>query len=310
MLIGYSRGAPVALDMMAAPNVDDWRANVKAVVSLGGVLFGSALADAAQDPESATAKQLAALKTLKDSLVEKKSAFIGNTKAWYAFAKTMAKLSNPGGGVPSLEEAEAMFHNAKGVDMSSSASLMFRYYKEFGLSNPLHDYVPNIQRFKRLVDELRTAVLGLSTAARLAWWRTHKLKTDGVRYYALAGTMDDPATSRLGDKLMSNPYTYDPDSYDQKFLTGSYNDYTKASGSSVNDSQVGALRTHAWPNLVEALNGQRPEGEFLGVLGTHHWGLALKVVSKMTNGKTNPFPRVELLKAVAAYEARRLQTAN
>ncbi len=306
MLVGYSRGAPVALDMMAAPKVDDWRANVKAVVSLGGVIFGSALADSAKDPNSPAAKQLAALKTLKDSLVEKKTAFYGNSKAWYSFAKTMAKLNNPEGGTPTLEQAEAMFTNYKGVDINSTGNLMFRYYKEFGLASPLKDYVANIQRFKKLVDEVTEAVLGLNTEARLAWWRTHKLKTDGVRYYALAATMDDPTTSRLGNKLMSNPYTYDPDSYDQKFLTTSYSDYYKASGAAVNDSQVSALRTHVWPGLVERLNGQRPEGEFLGVLGTHHWGLALKVVSKMTNGKTNPFPRVELLKAVAAYEARKL----
>jgi len=308
VLVGYSRGAMIGLDMLASGADTGWQGNVRGMVALGGVVFGSALADAVDDPASKTAKESAALVQLRDGLQEKNSAFFGNTKKWAVFLATMAKLEGSGSWADSIGSAVGQI---RGTDVAASSKMIGKYWSEFGLNKPGTEYVANIQRFKKLATEVETAVTGLKTSSRLAWWRSHKIPVNTVRYYNIAGTMDDEKSSALGDTLIHNPYTYDPEAADQKSLVSSYNDFIQASGSYLNDSQVAPLRTTFAPQLIFALSGQKVEhSSFLGIVGVHHWGLALPVVNKMKDGKTNPFPRPVLLQAIAATVARDLATGS
>ena len=91
---------------------------------------------------------------------------------------------------------------------------------------------------------------------------------------------------------------------------------TKASASSAkrvkSAYKVAVGRARFWPQLTALLEpagpGAVPEARFLGVLGTHHWGLTLPAVNRSRDGSVNPFPRTALLKAIAAQAATDLST--
>ena len=71
----------------------------------------------------------------------------------------------------------------------------------------------------------------------------------------------------------------------------------------MNDSQVAVYQSLFLPQMISNLNPQNSGLEFkqLGLLETHHWGVALEVVNKMRDGRLNPFPREKVLLALAAY---------
>ncbi len=74
-------------------------------------------------------------------------------------------------------------------------------------------------------------------------------------------------------------------------------------GVSLNDSQVAVYQSLFLPEVIKNLNPQNAglSMESLGLLETHHWGVALQVVNKMKDGRKNPFPRERVLLALAAY---------
>ena len=83
---------------------------------------------------------------------------------------------------------------------------------------------------------------------------------------------------------MTNPYSFDAGTPDFKALLASYKEYVKASGTLLNDSQVSIARAYVAPRVVAQLTGQTPRSALLGVLGSHHWGLALPIVRKVASG--------------------------
>jgi hypothetical protein len=149
----------------------------------------------------------------------------------------------------------------------------------------------------------------LSTDARLRWWSTSRLPTRGIRYYAVGGTLSD-GESEEERRLWDNDTSYNPGSLDHEFLRNGYREFVAASGQRLNDSQVAVVRAQFWPALAALLNPvyrtSPLESRFLGVLGVHHWGLALRDVNKSRDGSTNPFPRLALLKALVGQVARDL----
>ena len=126
-----------------------------------------------------------------------------------------------------------------------------------------------------------------------------------MKYYALAGAMASPSESAIGRMSFESPLTYANRAVEDVFLLKNRNDYVTASGLRLNDSQVGVPQAMFLPKVIENLNPELHgiRTEFLGVMGTHHWGLALPIVFDMRDGRENPTPREAMLRAMAAKVA-------
>jgi hypothetical protein len=170
-------------------------------------------------------------------------------------------------------------------------------------------YTTDIRRFRRLVEAARQGVEELTTDSRLEWFRNNEIPVAGVRYYSVSGTMA-PAAS----PLVNNRFGYNPGSPDDIGLLKNWADFTKVfvageyAGVNLNDSQVAIYKTGFWPGMIATLNLKNSGVKYtpLAVVGTHHWGMALPIVTEVRralggNGplKRNPFPRTELMYSIA-----------
>ena len=327
--VGYSRGAAVALEMLARAKEQQatWLKNTRGLVSLGGVIYGSELADDAMNAGyetlvPAAATQLQLLKVFRDSLQEvgdsgfvvRHAIMISNTLKWANFLRQVIQLNFPEkeGSIWSRVTStvsdlykfiEENFKPAAAVDVKSILSLLVKVGIEtFELTHPVATYDLNIKRLRVLVDEVIMAVTQLSTQERLEWWSQNILPTDGINYYAVAATMVEPEYQTSAG--------YNNELYDDHMLNKNYKDIVRISEMRLNDSQVATYKARFWPEINLILNPSQPpmKTQFLGVLGTHHWGLALRVVNETAAGKVknpyNPFPRAALLKALASTVAK------
>ncbi len=300
VFLGYSRGSAVGLEMVNQARKEAWFKKVRAFVGLGGVIYGSDLADQIHVPGSKAQRQLNAfeeligtLKPLDDVPILKRPGVVAaNTAAWARFGKEMVVI-DPG-------FAKATLANSKGSDIGSMLGLVKDIWLKLNLNDFFTDYSVNIHRFLRLGKSILDAVNELTTSARLEWWRQHTVPTD-LSYYAIVATMADPDTAKMGAANARSVVSYGVDTADYRTLLSGYRDFAKTTGLALNDSQVAVHKSMFWPELHARINpAQEPMNiKFLGVLGTHHWGLALRVVSEMKDGEINPFPREDLLKAIA-----------
>jgi hypothetical protein len=171
-------------------------------------------------------------------------------------------------------------------------------------------YNSHIRRFKKLAAAALQGVNELTTDSRLTWWRTHEVPLH-VRYYSISGTMapqDNP--------LASNRFAYNPGSPDDLSLIQNWTDLSNVkigpeyAGVPLNDSQVAIYKSMFWPRLIASLNpaNRGMQTSSLGIVGTHHWGMALPIVVQvkkigLENGPglmlKNPFPRAALMKSLA-----------
>jgi hypothetical protein len=99
---------------------------------------------------------------------------------------------------------------------------------------------------------------------------------------------------------------------DDQSLLASQSKLQAMTGISLNDSQVSVPQSAVLPKVIESLNSANHEMVFdnLGILGTHHCGVALQTVNEMKDGRVNPFPREAVLKALAATVADDLAGTN
>jgi len=341
VLLGYSRGAMISLEMLSQLKKShySWSKNIKAMVSLGGVVYGSDSADLAEcvDPtDPKVNRNCTSLYLIKK--LAKELEFVGqkshqntfgltqtalwnfqiierNNARWIKFFKEMAKhnISFAGLGLPQeitrlnfsktfkdlSFKIKKHFSEFKGGDLKSTAELLIKVaFENFDIDDYVTGYDKNIKKFKLLVNEFVIGVTQLSTKQRLKWWRENNLPTKGIHYYSLAGSMG---------QLKANPAAYNVNSIDFKFLTATYNQYVLDTGYALNDSQVSIHKARFWPKLNSLLNPYYKNNPikttFLGVLGQHHWGMALEVVNKMKDHSLNPFPRIPLLESLATVLA-------
>jgi pimeloyl-ACP methyl ester carboxylesterase len=307
--VGYSRGTILGLEMLAEAKRANrpWLKHTKALISLGGVIWGSSLADDAISNEQAPMHRLlkAIERTISElelipesaSLAERGAIFTRNTKRWLALvsvARAETKELNEGKDL--LAEARSMIQ----VDPRSPAFILVSIWKELGLLKFFSGYNANIQRAQYAFGELAASIRELGTDARLAWWKKNTLPKN-VTYYALTGVMANPEANAFEKSVFANAAAYGSGSYDDVMLLQNRKDYEKISGLSVNDSQVAIPQAVFLPKLMAKLNraNRGLRTEFLGVVGTHHWGLALREVNKMSGGQQNGFPREALLRALA-----------
>ncbi|MBL7689552.1 MAG: hypothetical protein JNJ49_16060 [Bdellovibrionaceae bacterium] len=314
--VGFSRGTTYGLEMISQGFTagKPWVSRVRAMIGLGGVVFGSSAADQTADPNHPMAKTLQALKrvsaslqVLPEALWSRPGVIYDNNKAWSEFLSTMKEIDaetksvNPDGAVEVNTTDPSMADSLMQMDAMGPLALSYKFLLQLGLTKPFSDYSNNIRRGKALIDAAITGIEQLRTAERLEWWRTHRLPLT-VKYYALAGAMASPSESAVGRMSFESPLTYANRAVEDVFLLKNRNDYVTASGLRLNDSQVGVPQAMFLPKVIENLNPELRgiRTEFLGVMGTHHWGLALPIVFDMRDGRKNPTPREAMLKAMAA----------
>jgi hypothetical protein len=165
-----------------------------------------------------------------------------------------------------------------------------------------------IQRLKNLVNAALVGIDQLRTDERIKWWKSANLP-ESLTYYGLTAIMPNPADSELSNLMFNSNVAFARGSFEDQFLLKGRNDYYVASGVRANDSQVAIPQAMFLPNAIHTLNPALPplKTQFLGTIGTHHWGAALEIVFAMKQGQTNPFPRAALMKAMAAKVAFDLQ---
>ena len=312
--LGYSRGTMVALDTLSYNHSlqKPWLHNVKAMISVGGVTYGTALADDAFNAKSNNGKMLHQLIHVLDNLqnvdkitlekagfnnfftrgIERMSRIISNGELILSLGGAQAKSDDS-----IIDTIQALQKKTKGTDIKSQLNLMVDVVTNLGLSGNgggLYDFFTvQRRRIELLCRSIIAAVREMQTSERLKWWQANNLPLH-VTYYSVAGTM--------GEGVNQHPMGFNPDSQDDRMLNGNYNDYKNASnGVLINDSQVAIQRVKFWPELTAILNPSNAgmKAEYLATLGTHHWGLALEIVNANSNGSKNPFPRELLLKALA-----------
>ncbi len=325
VLLGYSMGAPVVLDIVAKARSGRaaWLDRLRAVITVGGVVWGTHLADAVDGPPDARGngmgRQLRLLERLADGLEEtapyplvargksKLSVWWANLGLWRRLQPeieaVVADLTRGGPALPLRDLLRLLRRSDFAPTLSLAINLATRTLR---LHAPAH-YSLNIRKFKRLVAGVRDGVDNLTTAGRLGWWQRHALPTKAVRYYAIAGSMPGNATDQAGRLILRNPDTYAYPSFDDLMLAQGHADYVALSNQALNDSQVAVSRARFWPKVSALANpyytASPLDARFLGVLGTHHWGLVLPEVNQLEGDLKNPFPRSALLTALAAQVA-------
>jgi hypothetical protein len=164
-------------------------------------------------------------------------------------------------------------------------------------------------RQKILLRELKEAVTSMTSANRADWWVKRGRLLPKIPYYAISGTMADLTVKGQTSELLNSPF-YGSKSVDY-LLTWRRNYYNMASlsGCELNDGYTTVAKSRFWPNSVVGSLPQPARSEFLGVLGSHHWGLAVPVVFKnnffadfgQERTEENQFPRQVLLESLVTY---------
>jgi hypothetical protein len=240
-----------------------------------------------------------------------------NGKAWFKLLTDVSKTF-PAVTFSSLKDLYNSLLEKRGFDFNSSLSLTLYLAQQYGLIaegtgiwNNLtslvdKNYDLNISRFRIFVKSLLVAAPQLTTYDRMQWWKSNLIPTN-IHYYAIAGTLIDPeinpdvAESQIG----SGPFF----GQDYKSLLANYRDFANINHAKLNDSQMSVQKVRFWPELNMILNPAQEKypATFLGVLGAHHWALALSVVNANKDGSKNPFPRTQLIESLAAAVAYDLQ---
>ncbi len=313
IILGYSRGTPIALEMLARANEDlekyPWLKQMKAMVSMGGVVYGSAIADL----------------YLQGKLNSRRQASEG-TKEF----KTLAAVNGyiDGAYNLSLIDPQPLIELLEGSDKDGGSLPAFNLRATLEMKTELGIVTP--QKIALLAEKAFDGILGMTTKARLDWWRKNTLPKNVV-YYGMPAVMAGPIdalkptpgsasdlslTAAISDQdykaLANSEVAYeDSRSADNKQLKGNYKSYVEATSEktnegiqALNDSQMALYKVVFWPKINAQLNSSYKSGyktKLLGVVGTHHWGIAYTHgLNAGTNMKQyyNNFPRTAFLKAI------------
>lgn len=300
VLMGYSRGTPLALEMVvqAERNHLSYLNNVRALVSYAGVVSGSALADVTDDTNTESGRLLIAAKKLQNDLqfsqmlLDRPVKFSENSAA---VAKFLYALNSN-----SKFDPKAFLSNARAGDFKTVAALIAKMATELGVTS-IYDFNGHVARIKLFIGEAIKSVEGLKAKSMLNWWQSNTLPKN-IQYLSLVAAMVDPDKNTLEKSIFDSRSGYS-DSLDDKSLLENKRTYEKLTGVALNDSQVALHQSLFLPGVMASLNSANAglTVKALGLLETHHWGVSLQVVNKMKDGRVNPFPREKVLLALAAY---------
>jgi hypothetical protein len=317
-ILGYSRGLNVALDFVNRAEAKregyPWLSNLKGIVSLGGTLYGSAIADATITPGQYSCKAIERLEALANALVvlppqasmgEKIKAVAKNSKAW---ASAAADLMRIGGQIPPAEGLEVENIQTDGPDIGAFGQLLKTFaFEKFKITQG-SEYSNNVEKFKLMIREAREGINTLTEVEGLAWVKAHTISPK-YKYFVIQGTMADPSSRESGKSLLAeDSASFNTKTLDYKALRRSYYDYFVFHGMSLNDSQISPDRSIFWPALHKSLNPKQEdfEARLITILGTDHWGMSFPVALESRNQEISPFPREVLVKSLGAFLAKDL----
>ncbi|MBC7531311.1 MAG: hypothetical protein H7318_07015 [Oligoflexus sp.] len=317
-LLGYSRGMNVALDLVnraeAKPDDYPWLGKIKGVVSLGGTIYGSAIADAAFTEGQVSCQAIQRMVKLADdltvlpkdaNLADKIKVVASNSAAW---AKAGIDLLGIGASMPKSEglEIESITTDSPnlGVFGETLKTVAFDTFK----IDQGAEYSNNVEKFKYLIREAVEGIDTLTARQGLAWIKGHTVSTR-MKYFVIQGLMGDPSSKKDGrGALAEDSVSFNTRTLDYKVLRRSYYDYLAFQGMQLNDSQVSPDRSIFWPELHKKLNPAQEdfEAHLLTIIGTDHWGMSFPVALVSENDETSPFPREILVKTLGAFLAQDL----
>lgn len=317
-ILGYSRGLNVALDFVNRaenkPTDNPWLAKLKGIVSLGGTLYGSAIADATITPGEVSCEAIERLEALAKKLVvlapdaslgDKIKAVATNSSAWATAAADLLKI---GGSIPPHEGLEVESIQTDGPNLGAFGTLLKTFAFDKFKINQGSEYSNNVEKFKYIIKEAREGINTLTQKEGLAWVKSHSISPK-YKYFVIQGTMADPSSKEGGKSLLAeDSVSFNTKTLDYKALRTSYYDYFKFQGMAINDSQISPDRSIFWPALHKSLNPKQEdfEASLITILGTDHWGMSFPVALESENKEISPFPREVLVKSLGAFLAQDL----
>lgn len=320
-LMGHGRGAAVALDVAVRARADAsahaWATNMAGVVSLGGTVQGSPIADGAAAPATPTGAVFARLGKLASDLrgcestdtdPERSASVNRNVTTWKA---ALRELDTMMGALPARDELAWEGFAAATPQTARYAQRLQAFALQAGttLAPSGAEQCEGIQRFKNAYAALAAGVITETTAARHAWWRTNAVPS-GMKLFAAGATMGDPSTSPSAvSPLVASPLGDATVSVDSKSARQDFYELAENTLITSNDGFVPLDHARFWPTLMAQENAAQPalRSYFLGVFASSHAALVHPqvVVTETASGTMNPFPRALMLKSIArfAFEA-------
>eukprot|EP00727_Mastigamoeba_balamuthi_P002520 m51a1_g12265 hypothetical protein (533) ;mRNA; f:196004-198015 len=300
VLVGFSRGSIDALQIASMHESLPWGDRIRGVITLDGVVHGSAFADCAYLESSrnpggmcdSLSRGMAWIELLSTGLVPSLTHVIQNTalitRASAEVGLALADIRIP----QQLLRSRLVFPDA----IKSWNQLVKNILFEFDVMHPISGYGDNIRKLRNLAGAFADCVRMLTTQGRAEWWRSHTLPAD--RLYA-------SSTGTLRDRSHSDAVVH-PDEYAMREL---YYLTSDASGQELVDGPVQSARQLVLPGVHRALNAaQAPyEAHWLGLFHTTHAGATLDYAFPCPDGWVDPFPRKSLVDSFASWVAAHSQ---
>lgn len=321
VIVGYSRGAAVALELLNSLETKKdsmpWVNAIQGMVSVGGVLYGASLADAAFDPKDPLNGLLTSLQGLSNDLeliaddastTQTLAAATRNTGRWLSAGASITKQAFK------LPFAEGLGIEGIGSElpqMDTNLAFMKKIaFEKFDFSDPsLTNYFLNVKKFKWIMDKIVLGIGTLTTEARVKWWQTHTVPAR-LKYFSIAGTMGNVSTKTNGVWAETgNSSAFAVRAMDYLALRVSYYDLYRVSKIQVTDSQVSLDRSRFLPEFNLALNPLQKafEAHYLGILGVDHWGMIFPYAVQTSGNIYSPFPRDLFAESLGLYLAGKLR---
>jgi hypothetical protein len=325
-VMGYSRGTAVALELVRQVSEESsqhpWAGRIKGIIGLGGVFYGTKIADdAINSKESANGKMVAIISQLVNDLKVDEQALQGktslqsasfmahNTKAWGIALKDILQLQLSGGGGKDAQDpvklafaSEQKLRSQKGSNQRPDLFGLASLVQDFAFDLLKRDcpwacYFNNVASFKLLMTKVIEGVSSLTVEARLKWWREYRLPAH-LQIFSIVGTMPDATKDNKLSLLFNNP-NYGASMVDYNaMLRSSFYGVFGIEKTELNDSQVSYARSRYWSS---AFSDRSQKHYYLGVMGTHHWGFSFPFAIKNADQSANPFPRSALMATIASF---------
>jgi len=304
------------------PETAAWFKRLRGVVSLGGVYYGANFAHQALTGKSGATSDLVRLlcetsgrlMTVPDDakLAEKVEIAAENAATWGGFVKQVTGTKAPRTAADkrflNMDLAEVFNQESKarilGRDVPPPSpwgifSVMNSFFlSTFSLKKFASHYNENILALKQLVDAVVIGVHTLTPASRDEWWQSHELPEDLV-LLSITGLMPDLYLHELVSPLWRFEGFGAKTSDYNVSLRASYYDTVAAENTQLNDSQVSHFCSRYWSEMYPK---HQYNHYYLGVLGTHHWGMGFPyAIGDSAKIGSNTFPRATLLKSMAAF---------
>jgi hypothetical protein len=329
-LLGYSRGHLTAVDLavLAREQHAPWANRVKGVINLAGVVYGTGIADdALLDTSSQTYQTVQKIKKANAALIgleeidtiakgkygPERAAIEVRYRAENMRQQVISAMDFIQDGPPAINTNIAQESLRLGLAAPTKIGLLNPFHmlsilqqfrrQTFEINNFVglngRDHFKAVSQWKRLFSQLLVGMETMTKASRVDWFATHVLPPD-IKYYSISGSMPDRLSDETG--MLENRY-YGSRLPDFQVLRGNYYTILDQTNLDVNDSQVSYPMARLWPSLITKLNPKQPPVKtyYLGMTGTHHWGIAWTEAFKRVPAAMNLFPKTILLESLATF---------